>query len=90
MATIYKNNLPERQVLSFAYQRQQEIEKQIEQLNLEFQMWQRIRLGFEDLVCPVCNGARIIMKPIEGCECDGPRQHDCEACNGAGKPKASA
>lgn len=86
MPTIYGYQKPDRRVLNFAYGRQQEIKKQIEQLQLEHDLMQRILDQFDPLVCPTCKGEGSVMRPIPGCECDGPRMHTCDTCAGTGKP----
>ena len=85
MPIIYKHVIPERRILNFAYIRQKEIDEQVEQLQLERELMQMILDKFDTCVCPDCKGAGHIMKPIPGCECDGPRMHTCEACQGKGK-----
>jgi len=87
--TIYKHHTPERQVLDFAYSRKDAIVEQMDQLTLELSAIHRVIDQFEKTVCRHCNGLRYIMKPIEGCECDGPRQHKCDYCDGTGKPQSS-
>ena len=84
MPTIYKHHNPDYSTLSFAQARQREINSQIEQLALEKQMWQRIIESTRKNVCPECSGEGVIMKPIEGCEVDGPRMHKCTKCDGTG------
>lgn len=86
MPKIYKHQQPNRRVIVFARARQAEIENEIEQLQLEHELMQKILNEFEPSVCPACKGEGSVMRLIEGCECDGPRQHTCEKCNGTGKP----
>jgi len=87
--TIYKHQIPERQVLSYAYGRKDEIVEKMNQLTLELGVVHGIIDVFEKKVCRYCNGLQTIMKPIVGCEFDGPRQQKCEACDGTGKPQSS-
>lgn len=85
MPTIYEHQRPKRRIINFTYARTKEIDKQIEQLQLERDLMQEILDKYEPLVCQDCLGEGSIMKPIEGCECDGPRLHQCETCKGTGE-----
>lgn len=85
MTYIYEHEIPERRMLNFAHVRQNEIDEQIKQLQMERELMQMILDKFDTTVCPACKGAGHIMKPIPGCECDGPRMHKCEKCGGVGK-----
>jgi len=84
MPEIYEHQIPHRRMLNFAYGRICEIDEQVKQLQLEKELMQTILEKFEPLVCPDCMGDGHIMKPIKGCELDGPRLHHCETCDGKG------
>lgn len=84
MPEIYEHQIPYRRMINFADVRIREINKQLKQLQLEKQLMQMIFEKFEPLVCPDCMGEGHIMKPIPGCEIDGPRLHHCETCDGKG------
>lgn len=84
MATLYRHMTPEARTIDYAAQRMREIDNQIEQLNLERAMFSSIRTTYSAMVCLTCAGQGHIMKTLEGCECDGPRQHPCPSCQGAG------
>lgn len=90
MATIYSHHKPNYRMQSWAYARRTEVRKAIEQLQLEEELMTRIIADYAAKACPVCLGAGNVMKPIAGCECDGPRQHTCEMCKGTGEPQSSA
>lgn len=82
--TIFEQfNMPKR-VIRYAGCRIVDIDEQIKQLTLERELMETIVTRFEVDVCPHCYGNGHIMKPIEGCECDGPRMHPCEECNRTG------
>jgi len=85
MPHIYKHEIPERRMLNFAYARKKEINEQIEQLEMERDLMQMIMDKFDPDVCQKCKGAGHTMKPIPGCEYEGPRMHKCERCRGTGK-----
>lgn len=85
MSQIYEHQILERQILEFASGRIDEIDFQIEQLQLEKVLMADILDTYKLRVCPDCLGEGHIMKPIPGCECDGPRMHACEVCKGKGK-----
>ena len=85
MSEIFEHMNKPRRVPHFAGCRITEIDKQIEQLTLERELMLMIHEKFEVELCPYCGGDGHIMKPIKGCECDGPRMHSCEVCNGTGK-----
>jgi hypothetical protein len=72
----------EARTIDYAVRRIREIDDQIEQLRLEREMMVNVRDLYLAMVCPTCKGQGTIMKPIEGCECDGPRQHPCPSCKG--------
>lgn len=86
MPTIYAHQKPNNRMLNFAAGRRKEIADAIEQLKLEDKLMEQIIDRFKELVCVKCGGAGNYMALIEGCECDGPRQHTCEVCKGSGKP----
>lgn len=86
MPTIYSHQKPNNRILDWAYNRQHEIDKLIEQLQLERDLMQMILDKFDPLVCPTCKGSGHVMRPIPGCEYDGPRMHKCDTCNGTGEP----
>jgi hypothetical protein len=82
MATLYQHMTAHARIIDYAAQRRHEIDKQIEQLKLEREMFDEVSRVYSSMVCPTCNGQGNIMKAIDGCECDGPRQHVCPSCNG--------
>lgn len=84
MPTIYEHHKPNYRLYAFARGRMAEIDKQIRQLKLERGLMEIVVADCKAKVCPDCDGEGIVMKPIKGCECDGPRQHTCETCNGTG------
>ena len=86
MATIYRYMKPEARAIDYPGRRISEIDEQISQLTLEREMMVDIRNLYSALVCRMCAGQGHIMKPVEGCECDGPRMHPCPACS-SGKTK---
>jgi hypothetical protein len=88
MATIYRHHRPNYRVVSWALNRRAEIAKAIEQLQLEDELMQRLAEDYKAKACPTCWGEGSVMKPIPGCECDGPRQHKCDTCNGTGETLA--
>ncbi len=76
-------NIP-RRVIGHADARIYDINEQIKQLTLEKELMETIVNRFKGDLCPACVGDGYIMKPIPGCECDGPRMHACEKCNRTG------
>lgn len=76
-------NIP-RRVIGYARSRIHDINEQLEQLALEKELMETIVNRFKGDLCPDCGGNGHIMKPIPGCECDGPRMHMCETCNRTG------
>jgi DnaJ-class molecular chaperone len=85
MATIYAHHKPNYRMGAWAYSRRAEIREAVAQLQLEEALMTRIIADYAAKSCPACLGAGNVMKPIPGCECDGPRQHTCELCNGTGE-----
>jgi len=73
-----------KRIIRYAAFRIKDIDEQTKQLKLEKELMETIISRFETDVCPDCRGDGHIMKPIEGCECDGPRMHSCETCNRTG------
>lgn len=84
MPTIYSHQKPNYRLYTWARERMREIDEQAEQLKLERGLMETIAADCKAKHCPECDGEGIVMKPIKGCECDGPRQHTCERCNGTG------
>lgn len=80
MATIYRHMKLEARTIDYAGRRICEIDNQMDQLKLERELLLDIQTRYRTYVCPTCAGQGTIMKPIEGCECDGPRQHPCPTC----------
>jgi DnaJ-class molecular chaperone len=89
MPTIYGHLKPNYRLFHWARSRQDEIKKEIDQLNLETGLLDQVVADCKEKVCPTCMGEGVVMKPIPGCECDGPRQHTCDTCKGSGTPVAS-
>lgn len=85
MPKIYDHQNQNTIVLNYASARISEIQDQIRQLQAEHHMYDSIIKRFQDTVCSSCSGQGIIMRPIPGCECDGPRQHTCGICGGTGQ-----
>lgn len=86
MPIIYQHQSLALRTLGYAQQRINEIDELVKQLSLERGVMAGIIEAFDPLVCPTCHGHGHVMRYIEGCECDGPRQHKCDRCNGTGKP----
>jgi len=84
MPTIYEHHKPNYRLYAWARGRMDEIDEQMRQLKLERGLMEAIAADCKAKHCPDCDGEGIVMKPIKGCECDGPRQHTCERCNGTG------
>lgn len=87
MTRIYAHKKPNDRMLSWARGRRDEIKEAIQQLQLEDGLMVQIIGKFEKDVCSVCQGEGSVMRPIPGCECDGPRMHRCDACKGTGEPQ---
>lgn len=86
MPVIYSHQRPTEQLLNWCGSRRVQIDKEIEQLKLEANLMTMIMDKFVADVCNECGGSGHIMKPIPGCECDGPRMHTCDKCKGTGMP----
>ena len=87
---IFSYQRPNLQILNYAAGRMDIIKKEIEQLNLEYAMLERIIAVVEPLVCATCFDAGHVMRLIAGNECDGPRMHECPECKRKGKQPADA
>jgi hypothetical protein len=84
MPTIYAHQRPNYRLYTWARERMREIDEQISQLTLERGLMETVAADCKAKHCSDCDGEGIVMKPIPGCECDGPRQHTCERCKGTG------
>ena len=85
MATIFNHQKMPYRLVNWARLRKKELGEQIAQLQLESELMAATIARFEGDLCGDCGGAGNVMKPIKGCECDGPRQHTCETCKGTGR-----
>jgi len=77
---------PHYEVLCFSGSRVKEIDREIDRLKNEKAIHEKIIAQFEPLVCQTCYGEGYVMRPVKGCECDGPRMHVCHTCSGGEKP----
>jgi len=85
MTEIYKHESQNRRILSYVANRMSEIDKAIEQMQMEKDLLGKILDTFKTQVCIYCCGASYIMEYEAGCEVDGPRMHTCVQCNGSGE-----
>jgi len=83
--TIYKHENQNRRILSYTADRMSEIDKAIEQMELEKDLLAKILDTFKTQVCTNCCGAGYTMEFEAGCEVDGPRMHTCVECIGTGE-----
>lgn len=88
MASVYTYLKPNARALSWLEQRRYELRKQIEALEQEHALMTDMAKLYAARNCKVCGGEGTVMRLIEGCECDGPRSHKCEACKGTGEPSS--
>lgn len=86
MAEIFQHQKPNERIVSWATRRREEIRKQLAALGTEDVMLSDILARVKPLVCHVCDGEGYVMRPIPGCECDGPRMTKCTTCKGTGNP----
>lgn len=86
LPTMYAHQKPDWRTLNFAQGRIDDIEAEIEQLNLEKEMWKSImKLVEANGQCGKCGGSGEVSYVDD--PMDGRRFKRCDACNGAGKKK---
>jgi hypothetical protein len=88
VANVFTYLKPNARMLSWASQRRYELQKQIEAFKEEDGLMAELEAKYKTLNCPACYGEGTVMRLIKGCECDGPRSHQCDACGGTGEPSS--
>jgi hypothetical protein len=85
MPHMYNHVPQEARGIDFANQRISDINDELEQLEMEKQMWLAVLAGFKTMSCSTCYGRGEVGYYPHGME-DGMRFKKCDACKGSGKP----